>query len=50
MARPVEHNWLYLDNKYIQYAHALCAALELPQLGLDEADVEAFKCKYSEVG
>ena len=43
MARPVEHNWLYLDNKYIQYAHALCAALELPQLGLDEADVEAFK-------
>lgn len=43
MARPVEHNWLYLDNKYIQYAHALCAALELPQLGLDDAGVDAFK-------
>jgi DEAD/DEAH box helicase domain-containing protein len=43
MARPVEHNWLYLDNRYIQYAHALCAALELPQLGLDDANLDAFK-------
>jgi DEAD/DEAH box helicase domain-containing protein len=43
MARPVEHNWLYLDNKYIQYAHALCAALEFPQLGLDDANLEAFR-------
>jgi DEAD/DEAH box helicase domain-containing protein len=43
MRRPVEHNWLYLDNRYIQYAHALCAALELPQLGLDTADLEAFR-------
>ena len=41
-ARPIEHNWLYLDNRYIQYAHALCAALELPQLGLDDADLDAF--------
>jgi DEAD/DEAH box helicase domain-containing protein len=43
MARPVEHNWLYLDNRYIQYAHALCAALELSQLGLDDANLEAFR-------
>jgi DEAD/DEAH box helicase domain-containing protein len=43
MARPVEPNWLYLDNRYIQYAHALCAALELPQLGLDDANLEPFK-------
>lgn len=42
-ARPVEHNWLYLDNRYIQYAHALCAALELPQLGLDDANLDAFR-------
>lgn len=24
--------WLYLDNKYIQYAHALCAAQEVSQV------------------
>jgi DEAD/DEAH box helicase domain-containing protein len=42
-ARPIEHNWLYLDNRYIQYAHALCAALELPQLGFDDANLDAFR-------
>lgn len=26
--RPVERSWLYLDNRYIQYANALCAATE----------------------
>jgi DEAD/DEAH box helicase domain-containing protein len=29
LARPLEPSWLYLDNRYIQYAHALCAAMEL---------------------
>ena len=43
LVRPVEPNWLYLENRYIQYAHALCAALELAQLGIDTADVEAFR-------
>lgn len=28
LARPVEPSWLYLENRYIQYAHALCAAVE----------------------
>jgi DEAD/DEAH box helicase domain-containing protein len=42
-ARPIERNWLYLDNRYIQYAHALCAALELSQLGLDDPSLEAFR-------
>ncbi len=27
--RPLEPNWLYLDNRYIQYSHVLCAAAEL---------------------
>jgi DEAD/DEAH box helicase domain-containing protein len=27
--RPLEPNWLYLDNRYIQYSHVLCAAGEL---------------------
>jgi len=26
--RPLEPSWLYLDNRYIQYAHALCMAIE----------------------
>jgi DEAD/DEAH box helicase domain-containing protein len=28
LKRPLEPNWLYLDNRYIQYSHVLCAALE----------------------
>jgi DEAD/DEAH box helicase domain-containing protein len=27
--RPLEPSWLYLENRYIQYAHALCAAAEI---------------------
>jgi DEAD/DEAH box helicase domain-containing protein len=30
---PPEPSWLYLDNRYLQYANALCAALELQQRG-----------------
>jgi DEAD/DEAH box helicase domain-containing protein len=29
--RPPEPNWLYLDNEYLQYANALCAAEEQQQ-------------------
>lgn len=32
---PVEPNRLYLDNRYLQYAQALCAAQELRDLGRD---------------
>jgi len=27
--RPLEPSWLYLENRYIQYAHALCGAAEI---------------------
>jgi DEAD/DEAH box helicase domain-containing protein len=33
---PVEPNWLYLDNRYIQYANALCAAVENSEYGASE--------------
>ena len=29
LARPVEPAWLYLENRYILYAHALCLAAEI---------------------
>ncbi len=28
LARPAEPSWVYLDNRYLQYANALCAAVE----------------------
>jgi DEAD/DEAH box helicase domain-containing protein len=31
--QPIEPNWLYLPNRYIQYTNALCAALELQDAG-----------------
>ncbi|MDP3719498.1 MAG: DEAD/DEAH box helicase [Acidobacteriota bacterium] len=33
LARTVEPSWLYLDNRYIQYANALCAAAEMSASG-----------------
>jgi DEAD/DEAH box helicase domain-containing protein len=33
LERPLEPNWLYLSNRYIQYTNAMCAAVELAQLG-----------------
>jgi DEAD/DEAH box helicase domain-containing protein len=33
-ARMPEPSWLYLDNRYIQYANALCAAAELQACGV----------------
>ncbi|MBW2005319.1 MAG: DEAD/DEAH box helicase, partial [Deltaproteobacteria bacterium] len=33
METQIEPNWLYLENRYIQYTNALCAALEFGELG-----------------
>lgn len=33
MHKPIEPNWLYLQNRYIQYAHVLCAAIEMTAFG-----------------
>ena len=43
LTRPVEPNWLYLENRYIQYAHVLCTVVELSQLGYDSVDIEPFQ-------
>ena len=39
---PIEPSWLYLDNRYIQYANALCAALEFGEYGEGEYDKTPF--------
>ncbi len=33
LSRKMEPSWLYLDNRYIQYANALCAAREHSSMG-----------------
>jgi DEAD/DEAH box helicase domain-containing protein len=33
LKRPLEASWLYLENRYIQYSNALCAATELGGVG-----------------
>jgi len=33
LARPMEPGWLYLNNRYIQYANVLCAAKEMASMG-----------------
>jgi len=33
LQRPPEPSWLYLENRYIQYSNALCAAAELQARG-----------------
>ena len=40
--RPIEPNWLYLPNRYIQYTNALCAAQERQDAG-DLYDANQFK-------
>ncbi|MBI5016762.1 MAG: DEAD/DEAH box helicase [Deltaproteobacteria bacterium] len=42
LSRPAEPNWLYLDNRYIQYANALCAAQELKSTSRARADLAEF--------
>jgi DEAD/DEAH box helicase domain-containing protein len=43
LKREPEPSWLYLENRYIQYANALCAALELTQGGRRERDPAPYK-------
>jgi DEAD/DEAH box helicase domain-containing protein len=33
ISSPIEPNWLYLDNRYIQFANVLCAAKEMSFFG-----------------
>ena len=42
LTRPVEPSWLYLENRYIQYANALCAAAELSAVGKSPGAEPAF--------
>ncbi len=41
LAREVEPNWLYLDNRYIQYGNALCAAQEARVCGIEAGAAKA---------
>lgn len=43
LSRDLEPNWFYLENRYIQYAHALCAAIELPLLGVTDVEPPVFE-------
>ncbi len=40
LSREPEPNWLYLDNRYIQFAHVLCAARECADNGTLEVPEE----------
>jgi DEAD/DEAH box helicase domain-containing protein len=40
--RPIEPSWLYLENRYVQYANALCAAAELSAVGKSPAAESVF--------
>lgn len=42
LERPAEPGWLYLDNVFIRYAHALCAASEITQKGAGAYDKAPF--------
>lgn len=42
LERPLEPNVVYLENKYIQYTNALCAALETQESGL-QADQSVYR-------
>ena len=37
VGRSPEPSWLYLDNRYIQYSNALCAAVEFQAVGFGSA-------------
>jgi len=50
MAKPLEPSWLYLENRYLQYANVLCAALECSELGLTSADKVSFSTLPSSFG
>jgi DEAD/DEAH box helicase domain-containing protein len=42
LERPVERGWLYLDNRFIQYANALSASIELQAAAIGAEPVPAF--------
>ena len=42
LARELETSWLYLENRYIQYANALCAAYEVGEIGGPSLDLSRF--------
>jgi DEAD/DEAH box helicase domain-containing protein len=42
LERPSEPSWLYLDNRYIQYSNALCAAVEFQARGLKSTAGQTF--------
>lgn len=42
LARSPESGWLYLENKYLQFANALCAAQEASEWGKDRYDSSVF--------
>jgi DEAD/DEAH box helicase domain-containing protein len=39
LKRPPEPSWLYLENRYIQYANAICAAFESRAAGFRNRDI-----------
>ena len=43
LKRDIEPNWLYLDNRYIQYTQALCTAQEVRASGNDSKAFKFFK-------
>jgi DEAD/DEAH box helicase domain-containing protein len=44
--RPVETGWLYLENRFIQYANALCAAIEISPLGRTTKPFESLPPRF----
>ena len=43
LKKELEPSWLYLENRYLQYANVLCAALESSELESMSADQPAFE-------
>ena len=42
MRRELEPSWLYLQNRYLQYANVLCAAVELEEVEITSANQKSF--------
>lgn len=43
LRKAPEPGWLYLENQYIQYSHALCAAVEATETGNDQYTKTPFR-------
>jgi DEAD/DEAH box helicase domain-containing protein len=50
LQRPPERGWLYLDNQYIQYSHALCAAVEASEASVNQYTKVPFESLPMEFG